>query len=251
MSLIDSHAHLCSLTGNIDEILERAQQAGVQKIVNIATTPEELEQGLLLSQKYPWIYNVGATTPHDVEKEGEACFAAFEQKAKTQALKAVGETGLDYHYTHSNKELQQHFLKRYLHLATQTHLPVVFHCREAFKDLFSICDAVYGGRALLHCFTGTLEEAHQVLQRGWYLSLSGIVTFKKSTALQEVAKEIPLNRLLIETDAPYLAPQRHRGEQNEPAFLKETAQCIAQLKGISIEELAHATAQNATQFFAL
>ena len=163
----------------------------------------------------------------------------------------VGETGLDYHYAHSPKEVQQRFLKKYLLLAAETGLPVIFHCREAFTDLFALVDAEYPKKApaILHCFTGTLEEAEKVLERGWYLSLSGIVTFKKSEALREVAKRVPLSQLLIETDAPYLAPHSRRGKPNEPSFLVETAACIAQAKGVPVEEIALASASNAKKLF--
>lgn len=254
--LIDSHAHLTNsaVFDQIDSVLERAQQAGVKAIVNICTDPLTLERGLALSLRYPWIYQAAATTPHDVEKEGEEVFGLMASSARQGLLKAVGETGLDYYYEHSNRDLQKQFLRRYFHLALECHLPVVIHCRNAFQDFFEILDAEYqiNGRCapgVLHCFTGTMAEAEEVLKRGWMLSLSGIVTFKKSLELQEVAREVPLEQLLIETDAPYLAPQKHRGKQNEPAFLVETAHFIAAVKNISFEELANATAQNALKFF--
>ena len=254
--LIDSHAHLTSpaVFDQLDIVLERAQQAGVEAIVNICTDLLSLERGLALSQRCPWIYQVAATTPHDVEKEGEQVFDRMAASARQGLLKAVGETGLDYHYEHSNRTIQKQFLRRYLHLALECQLPVVIHCREAFSDFFEILDAEYqvnGQHApgVLHCFTGTIAEAEEVLKRGWMLSLSGIVTFKKSVELQDVAREVPLSQLLIETDTPYLAPQKQRGKQNEPAFLVETAQFIAGLKGISFEELAKATAQNARFLF--
>lgn len=254
--LIDSHAHLTSsvIFDQLDAVLERAQQAGIEAIINICTDPLSLERGIALSQRCHWIYQVAATTPHDVEKEGEQVFEIIATAARKGQLVAVGETGLDYYYEHSNRDIQKQFLRRYLHLALECKLPVVIHCRDAFKDFFEILDAEYqiNGRhapGILHCFTGTMAEAEEVIKRGWMLSLSGIVTFKKSLDLQEVAKEIPLQQLLIETDAPYLAPQKHRGKQNEPAFLVETARFIASIKHLSFEKLAEATKQNAEQFF--
>lgn len=256
--LIDSHAHLTSpaVFSELDSLLDRSEQAGIKAIVNICTDPLSLERGIQLSQRYPWIYSAAATTPHDVEKEGEEVFSIMAHYARQGMLKAVGETGLDYYYEHSNREIQKQFLRRYLHLALECQLPVVIHCREAFSDFFDILDADYqvNGRhapGVLHCFTGTLQEAEEVMKRGWMLSLSGIVTFKKSLELQQVAREVPLDQLLIETDTPYLAPQKHRGKQNEPAFLVETAQFIASLKQISFEELAQATARNASLLFKL
>lgn len=256
MTYIDSHAHLTSdaIYPHIDEVLQRAQAAGLKHIFNICTDKVTLERGLELSKKHPWIYQVAATTPHDVEKEGEEVFPIMAEAARSGKLKAVGESGLDYHYNHSNPEIQRAFLKKYLHLALECNLPVVIHCRDAFSDFFNILDEVYlsDKRALpgiLHCFTGNLEEAKEVVKRGWYVSLSGIVTFKASTELRDVARFVPLDKLLIETDAPYLAPQSKRGKQNEPAYILETAQLIAMLKGISSEELAKATTENALRVF--
>lgn len=163
---------------------------------------------------------------------------------------ALGETGLDYYYEHSPKELQKKFLIQYFHLAIQTGLPVIFHCRDAFSDLFMLGDAEYKGKpALVHCFTGTVEEAKAALDRGWSISFSGIITFKKSEALREVVKYVPLSKMLIETDAPYLAPQSKRGSLNESSFLSETAQMIAELKQVSLETVAKATSENACAFF--
>ncbi len=253
MLLIDSHAHLCSpaLAEDLKSILERAQASGIEAIVNIATTPQELEQGLALSKQHPWIHNVGATTPHDVEKEGESCFDAFATHARAGDLIAVGETGLDYYYWKDSAPLQQAFLRRYLRLAHECDLPVVIHCRDAFEGFFRILDEEKKVRGVLHCFTGTVEEADAVIARDWYLSLSGIATFKKSETLREVARRVPLNRLLIETDAPYLAPTPYRGKRNEPSYLIETAKCLAEARGISLEELANVTRQNTKSLFSI
>lgn len=247
MHFFDSHAHLTSedVLPHVEEIIARAKN--VTRILNICTDKKSLEEGILLAKKHPHIFNAGATTPHDVEKEGELFFPIFEKAAKEKQLVAIGETGLDYHYEHSPIELQKKYLSKYLALAAVTKLPVIFHCREAFDDLFAITDDEYpkNGKAILHCFTGSIREAEEVLKRGWYLSLSGIVTFKNSVALREVAKMVPLNQLLIETDTPYLAPQSKRGKQNEPAFIEETARCIAEVKNISIEDVAKASFENA------
>jgi TatD DNase family protein len=249
---IDSHAHLSAppILPLMEGIIQRARQVNIIKIVNICTHPEALREGIALASLYPEIVNAGSTTPHDVEREGESAFSIFAEAARLGHLVAVGETGLDYHYEHSPKELQKIFLIRYLELALECHLPVIFHCRDAFSDLFSVTDAHYkGGSAVLHCFTGTIEEAEQVIERGWYLSLSGILTFKKSQMLREVAKKIPLSQILIETDAPYLAPQSHRGQMNEPSYLPATAACLAEAKGLSLDEVARATSENAKRFF--
>ena len=257
--LIDSHAHLtCDGTNfiNIHEILARAQIANVTKIVNICTDLESLERALELKKQYPWIFNSAAITPHDVEKIGESSFPTIVKAAKDKMLVAIGEKGLDYHYKHSKIAIQKDFLRRYLHLALECQLPVIIHCREAFNDFFEILDKEYFlnnklGKGVLHCFTGTMSEAENVLNRGFYLSLSGIVTFKKSHELQEIAKMVPLNQLLIETDAPYLAPQGKRGKINEPAYIVETATFIAKIKNIPLEELLESTSKNASDLFSL
>ena len=245
----DSHAHLTSpeILPQVKEVLARAQEHKISHILNICTDKQTLEDGLAI----PNLLNAGATTPHDVEKEGDLFFPLFEKAAREKKLIAVGETGLDYHYKHSPIPLQKQFLIRYLLLAASCKLPVIFHCRDAFSDLFSIADSEYPktNPAILHCFTGTIQEAEEVLKRGWFLSLSGIVTFKKSEQLREVAKMVPLSQLLIETDSPFLAPQSKRGKQNEPSFLPEIALCIAKVKNISLEEVAKATFENGKTLF--
>lgn len=256
LRFFDSHAHLTSkpLAPHVDILANRAWNAGVQRIINICTDQFTLEKGLELAKKYPWISNAGATTPHDVDKEGEQMFSVFAKAAREGAFAAVGETGLDYFYEHSDREVQKDFLKRYLTLAKECKLPIIIHCREAFADFFKILDSEYtvNGKHLpgvLHCFTGTVEEAMQVVERGWYLSLSGIVTFKKSEELRQVARRVPLEHLLIETDAPYLAPQSNRGKTNEPSFVPETAQLIADVKGLTLAAVAEASWNNASELF--
>lgn len=253
MDFFDSHAHMSApeVLPVVDGMMTRAKIAGISRIVNICTDPTSLKEGFKLQERFPLLKNAGCTTPHDVEKEGEEAFPIFAEAARNGKLVAVGETGLEYFYKELDRGVQKKFLIQYLHLALECELPVIFHCREAFEDLFDITDAEYksGAPAILHCFTGTMEEAEQVLERGWHLSLSGIVTFKKSESLREVAKRVPLNQLLIETDTPYLAPHSKRGKMNEPAFVKETAQCIADVKGIGLEEVARASFENALALF--
>lgn len=250
--MIDSHAHLSGdeIWPEIDAVVAAARDAGVIKIINIATDRVTLERGFVLQERYPWIVNAGATTPHDAHTEGDQLFPWFAEQARAGKLVAIGETGLEYHHFPETKTKQQELFIRYLELALECSLPVIIHCRDAFEDLFQIIDKHYkidGKTApgILHCFTGTSEEAREVVKRGWYLSLSGIVTFKKSEELRRVAREIPLERLLIETDAPYLAPVPYRSKRNQPAYLIKTAEVIANERGISLEDLSAATTQNA------
>jgi TatD DNase family protein len=247
---VDSHAHLTGPTviDHVEEMLERAEQHQVRAIVNICTDQASLEKGFALVKRHRWVFNAAAATPHDVEKIGETFFPIVARYAREGGLIAIGETGLDYHYEHSPKDLQKEHLARYLELAIETKLPVIFHCRDAFQDLFNLTEGE-DFSAVLHCFTGTLEEAKKCLERGWMVSLSGIVTFKNSAALREVARYVPLDQLLIETDTPYLAPLSKRGKMNEPGYVIEIAETIAQEKGVSVEEVGMATARNAAQFF--
>ncbi len=251
---IDSHAHLTSesVLPQLEEVLQRARAQGVDKIVNICTDAASLEKGIVLAKRHPWIFNTAATPPHDVEKEGELFFPVVEKAAKEKQLVAIGETGLDYYYEHADREIQKAFLIRYFHLALKMDLPVVIHCRAAFADLFALADREYkSNRLLLHCFTGSLEEAKQVLERGWLISFSGIVTFKKSEELRTVLQYVPIDQLLIETDTPYLAPQGKRGLANEPAFLPETAALVAQVKDIDLSAVAAVTSATASSFFSI
>lgn len=252
---IDSHAHLTSeqLLAQAKEIVARAKRAEVEWIINICTDQKSLEEGLKLQNAYVEnVRNTAATTPHDVEKEGELFFPIVAQHAKNKKIVAIGETGLDYFYEHSPKAAQQHYLSKYLELAKIEKLPVIFHCRDAFADLFSITDEQYANLpALMHCFTGNLAEAKSALDRGWHISFSGIITFKKSQPLRDIVKYVPLDRLLIETDSPYLAPESKRGQANEPAFVLETAETVAKIKGLNLSEVGKITAQNARNFFSL
>lgn len=253
---IDAHAHLCNsdFTEDLEHVLARAQDAGVTNIVNICTNPEELERGVALAKRTPWIYTVGATTPHGAEEHGSLDFEFFASSARKGDLVAIGETGFDYHYYAESASIQQELLRRYFRLALECDLPVVIHCREAFADFFRILDEEYvvdgkHGPGVLHCFTGNWDEAQELIARGWFISFSGIVTFKKSQELQKIAQAIPLKHLMLETDSPYLAPVTRRGKKNEPAYVVETAKIVADLRGISLEELAQATTHNVRNLF--
>lgn len=249
----DSHAHLTSpeLFPQVEAILEHAKTAGLTGIVNVSTDAECIQRSLILKERYPWVHTAAAVHPHDVAKDGENFFPIVAQHARAKKLVAIGETGLDYHYMHSTPEIQQNFLKKHLQLAYECNLPVIIHCRDAFADLFRILDSEKKVMGVLHCFTGTLQEAQEALNRGWFISFSGIITFKKSADLRETAKVVPLEHLLIETDAPYLAPQSKRGKVNEPALVVETAEVLASVKGVSLQELAKVTYNNACRFFSV
>ena len=254
-NFIDSHAHLTApvLFKNLDGIIQRAQKAGLSKIINVCTDSQSLKNGLSAqknySQKSPQIYLAAATTPHDVDTFGDSFFSEVKKASLEKKLVALGETGLDYHYKHSAIENQKKHLKKYLELAQETKLPLIFHVRDAFADFFTLVPNNVKG--VLHCFTGNIEEAEKGLAKGFFISFSGIITFPKSTDLVEVVKKTPLDRILIETDAPYLAPQSKRGQKNEPAFVVETAEKLAVIKEVSLQQVAKITSENTERLFSI
>lgn len=247
--MFDSHAHLTqdACFEDIEEIAQRAKEVGVTAIINICTDAIALRRAEELKTPF-LLYNAAAIHPHDVVKQPHFFDVVSEYAAKKR-LVAIGETGLDYHYDFAPKEMQIDFLKKHLHLAHMHDLPVIIHCREAFEDFFSVLTKGPAVRGVLHCFTGTAEEARKGIEQGLYISFSGIVTFSKSSAIQEVVKTIALDRILVETDAPFLAPQGKRGRRNEPSYIIETVACLAQLRGIPVDEMARITTHNATQLF--
>lgn len=254
---IDSHAHITSdeLIDDVDNIIIRAKKKHVEKIINICTCEKTLKRGLALEEKYPgYVFNTAATTPHDVQDDGEAFFPVVRKAALDGKLVAIGETGLDYYYEHSPRDLQKEFLNRYFDLAEELSLNVVIHCRgdEAFADLFDIAKKQTKlPRCLLHCFTGNEKQRDMGLELGWMISISGIVTFKRSDELRDVVKGIPLESLLIETDSPYLAPQTKRGQTNEPSYVSEIAEQIASVKEVSVKDVCAQSVKNTWDFFQL
>lgn len=246
MKLFDSHLHLADdlLFPTWESILGRAFEAGIDKLLVVTTNVQEMERAFLMREKYPeHLFVAASITPHEAhtapKEEIETIFAA----ARKGDLDALGETGLEYFYLKETAAQQLNLLHRSLQLATELNLPVIFHCREAFQDLYPVLDQ-YKPRGILHCFTGTSQEAQETLKRGLYISFSGIATYKKSEALRETARHIPLDKLLIETDAPFLAPQAHRGKTNEPAFLTNTLAILSESLQLPPETLAQTTYNN-------
>ena len=241
----DSHAHLTGepLFENLPALLQRAKEAQVTGIMNICTDLVTLERGLAIKEE--GFFLAGATTPQDAALEGEMHFAFFQEAARAKKLHAIGETGLDYGEEEKTWKIQQGLLEKYIALAEETKLPLIFHCRGAFKDLYAMTKG-YKGKVIMHCFTGGMKEAEEAVSRGWMISLSGILTFKKADELRKVAACIPQGQLLIETDSPYLAPQSHRGQTNEPAFIVETCATLATLHKLSLEEMGRVTYANSS-----
>ncbi|MDQ3369231.1 MAG: TatD family hydrolase [Myxococcota bacterium] len=253
--LFDSHAHVDGpeFDADRDEVLARARAAGVQRIIVIGAVgdPTSAERSVALAERDPDVWATVATHPHDVEKMTPAWWEVHERLARHPRVVAIGETGLDYHYDHSPRELQQAAFARFIELAHAVGKPVVCHIRDAHEDARRI---LVEHRALelgciVHCFTGTPDDARAYAELGCYVSFSGIVTYKTAQPLRDSVPLVPRDRLLIETDCPYLAPIPRRGKRNEPAFLAHTAEVVARCAGMSYEDLADQTALNACRVF--
>jgi TatD DNase family protein len=258
MDLIDSHAHLEFPQFDADraEVLERARAAGVQMILAIGSGsgPERLDAALPFAEQHGWIYATIGVHPHEAKLATEEHFARLDELARHPRVMAWGEIGLDYFYDHSPRDVQQRVFRRQLAQARAARLPVVIHCRDAWDDCLAILEQDWrsaGLGGILHCFTGTLAEARRGLEMGFQVSFAGNSTYPKAQNLRDVARELPLESLLIETDAPFLAPQGHRGRRNEPALVAEVARALANVRNLPAQEFAAATAANFRRFFRL
>ena len=249
MRLTDSHCHLDDRQFDDDreQVIERALAAGVERMMAIGTGggPPDLEAGLRLARVYPFLYATVGVHPHDAAKATPETFAAMQALLGEPKVLALGEIGLDYHYDFSPRDVQREVFVAQLRLAAGAGKPVVIHTREAWEDTLRLLRERFSpGRGILHCFTGGPEEARQVLDLGFLLSFGGVLTFSKSDAVREAARLVPEDRLLVETDAPYLAPAPQRGKRNEPAFMIETVRRLAEVRGVAPEHIAEVTTDN-------
>jgi TatD DNase family protein len=247
VTLVDSHCHLDDAKFDEDReaAIGRARAAGVERMLAIGTGngPPDLEAAVRLADRYDFMYATVGVHPHDVAKATEETFARLRELAAHPKVLAIGEVGLDYHYDFSPRPVQREVFARQLALAAEVRKPIVIHTREAWDDtLGQVVDLPYSG--IMHCFTGDAAQARQALDRGFYLSFGGVLTFPKADALREAARIVPDDRLLVETDCPYLAPVPHRGKRNEPAFLVETVRRLADVRGRAAEEIAELTTRN-------
>ena len=251
-ALIDTHCHLEmeAFEKDRDEVINRAQELDVKYIINAGSDREGNIKGLDLSSKYNNIYSAVGIHPHDAKHLDEKLFKEVKQWVNQPKVVAVGEIGLDYHYLLSTKGVQIEAFRRQIALANNIGLPIIVHSREAKKDTLRILqEEVTDIPGVLHCFSGDLDMAKKAMELGFYISFAGPVTFKKAAELREVVKFVPDEFLLIETDAPYLSPVPMRGKRNEPSYLKHTAWAIADLRGISVTDLARITTLNAMKLF--
>lgn len=255
---IDSHCHLNFKDYNEDElasVLSRTAEADVGLMITVGAG-EQFEgnlQALALAQKYPQIFCTVGVHPHDAKIVDTAMIEKIREMATHEKVVAIGEIGLDYHYTHSPKDTQERVLAQFIDLAREVNKPIAIHDRDAGDRTYDMIRAsgTPGSRVMIHCYTGTMELARRYLDLGCILSFTGIVTFKKAGPVQDVVRMVPLERMLIETDSPYLAPEPHRGKRNEPAFVTHVAESIAKIKGVSLDDVARITTLNAKRFFSL
>jgi TatD DNase family protein len=261
---VDSHAHLDATRFDPDreQVIARAREAGIANILAVGTGdgPGTLDCAVKLAQQHEFLYATIGIHPHEAKLATDADFVQLEQLARKRKVIAWGEIGLDYYYDHSPREIQKRIFIQQMELARVHKLPIVIHCRpsensdNAWEDCLALIEQHWkpsGLGGILHCFTSTWTHAKRALDMGFMISFAGNVTFPKAQQIRDSAKQIPLDRMLIETDAPFLAPVPHRGKRNEPAFVVEVARQIGELRGRSTEEVARQTAANFYRFFSL
>jgi TatD DNase family protein len=256
---IDSHAHIegSEFDADREAVIQRALDAGVEIIVcvgNGEVGADSHAAAFRVAEEYPFIYTTVGVHPHEARLLDDNLYAKLMDLSQHPKVIAWGEIGLDYHYDNSPREAQREAFREQLRMARKSHLPISIHTREAEADTLAILDEEWrdsGLGGVIHCFTGTQAFAEAAVERGFLISFSGVITFKKAEDLRETAKHLPLDRLLIETDSPFLAPVPYRGRRNEPAYVVETARCIAELRGAEAEEIGLATSKNFNRVFSL
>ncbi len=257
MGLMDTHAHLDhkKLMPDIDEVVARARQKGVKNIINVGITLDSCRKSIQLAEEYPEIWASVGIHPHDADAASSGFTKEIEQMVKNHPHKivALGEMGLDYFKNYSDKKLQLEVFDKQLELAAHLKLPIIVHDRAAHEDALDLVSkykgTLHGG--VFHCFSGDEEIAHRVMDMGFYISFTGNISFDKARKLHRVVKEVPLNRMMVETDCPYMAPVPFRGKRNEPAYVRLVAESVAELKEIPLEKVIEQTGQNAKTLFHL
>ncbi len=252
--LVDSHCHLNykGLAEEVDQVVERGRAAGIGTFLTINTRLSEYDDILALTERFHDVYGTVGIHPHEAENEAGVAAEALIKRTRHPRIVGLGETGLDYFYDNAPRDAQITSFRAHLEAGRQTGLPLVVHTRDAEDDTLQIMtDELRKGpyKAVIHCFTGTRGFMEQMVDLGFYISISGIVTFKKAQDLQETARHIPADRLLVETDAPFLAPVPHRGKTCEPAFVADTARFVADLRGMVYEDLTRTTTDNFFRLF--
>ena len=250
--VIDSHSHLevKGFDRDRDAVVERALQAGVEAIVTVGTNLKDCRKAIALARQYPSVYAAIGIHPHDSKDIGVETYDALRELARQDKVVAYGEIGLDFYHNHSPRQVQIRCFGEQLELAREVGLPIVIHDREAHRQILEMLSGWQAG-GVIHCFSGDYNMARICLDRGFYISVPGTVTFEKAQPLRNVVRRIPLERLLVETDAPFLTPDPHRGKRNEPAFVVHTARKVAEIRGISLEEVGTVTSGNVKALFGI
>ena len=252
MKLFDTHAHLDDERFDEDreQIIEQIKQDGISLIVNPGADMKSSRAAIKLAEKYDFIYAAVGIHPHDVKDITEADLIELEQMAKHEKVVAIGEIGLDYYYDNSPRELQMEYFIKQIELANKLSLPIIIHSRDASMETYEILkEHKKDIGCVLHCFSQSLEMAELYLKIGCHLSFAGPLTFKKSSKLKEVARNIPLDKIFIETDSPYLTPEPYRGRRNDPSKVRYVAEELSKLRAISVDKIAEITMNNAIEFF--
>jgi TatD DNase family protein len=253
--LIDSHCHLDfpDFAAELDAVVDRARAAGIGRMVTISTRVQRHQELLAITERFTDVYCSVGTHPHYAHEESDISAAELVARTRAPKVVALGEAGLDYHYDNSPRDAQERGFRTHIAAARETGLPLVIHAREADDDVARILEEETGKGAfpaVLHCFTGGADLARRAIALGHFISFTGILTFKNSTPLRAIAAELPADRILVETDAPYLAPGRYRGKRNEPAYVIETANFLAEVRGVPFADIARQTTDNFFRLFA-
>lgn len=252
--LIDSHAHLNDKRFDLDRdyLIENLKNNGIELVVNVGADMESSRASVDLAQKYEAIYAAVGIHPHSATEMNEETLKEIEELSKGEKVVAIGEIGLDYYYDNSPRDIQRECFRAQIRLAKRLDMPIVVHTRDADADTLEILkEEKEGLRGVIHCFSSDRAQMKEYLDLGFFIAFGGPVTFKKTDELKEAAKIVPLEKLLVETDAPYLAPMPYRGKRNEPIFVKETAALIANLKGLMLDDLALQTVTNTKEIFGI
>lgn len=249
--LFDSHAHLDDekFDSDRDFVIENLKNEGISLYINVGADMKSSENSIKLAEKYDFIYAAVGVHPHDSENMTEADLAEIEKMLAHKKVVALGEIGLDFYYDNSPRDIQRYWFKKQLELAKKTDMPVIVHCRDAIGECIEIIKESGIKKGVMHCFSGSPESAEVLLRLGWYISFSGSVTFKNAKNLQKAAEIVPIEKMFIETDSPYLSPEPVRGKRNNPANVKYVAQKIAEIKNMTFDDVAQVTKENAKIFF--
>src|SRR5437660_8146416 len=251
--LIDSHCHIDDPRFNTDRaaMIQRARDAGIEHFVTIGCDLETSRAAVSLAQQHPFIAATVGVHPHEVKRIEITWYDELRSLARSKGVVAYGEIGLDYHYDHSPREVQRQRFREQVQLARELGLPIVIHTREAQEDTITILKEEKASEVsgVFHCFSGDAWLAKDALDLGFYVAFSGVITFQSATMLRDIVKTVPLDRILVETDSPYLTPVPHRGKRNEPAFVRHVAEKIAELHTLSVQEVEDATTQNTKRLF--